>query len=476
MTLIVSEAVCMGAHTQQTTISVYGSIEHIFYAFRIDEPPLIHDMWEKDKPKMNIRSPKNYTYFSLNTMVGVGAKGKNNIKSVHIRFVLLPMRHCLSEPEVVSIKPTNISRTVGEIKEMQRYENERSAGGGVKASGGYGSTIAGITGGIDARVRKQFLSSKIKESTLPNELLIANASGTANRAIWEFYRGDGIEAIGQYNLEIIFRLPDCPPYGEKFCYCVDWNIEVNGRKLLDHKVELENKRWNASFNCKKLMHHMNENDILELIDHMKKNNKEELIEHKTGEHKTHTVSWQTVEVEPTNENTDRLETLKELIEEDDPHIDKRLLRPLMLLASSKEKQQSMKLNPSTTSWTTKIKDIEACPSLVVEATVLSDPKEIIKQRNSNPDQTYAITYVLLGDETGLTVLIEQANKESSKLNLLKKSDSVTVIGAQRNDVCYRDLGGLQPILKYRQTDLYVTECTHIESSKDKIGAAVSATS
>jgi hypothetical protein len=148
----------------------------------------------------------------------------------------------------------------------------------------------------------------------------------------------------------------------------------------------------------------------------------------------------------------------------------------MLLASSKEKQQSMKLNPSPTSWTTKIKDIEACPSLVVEARVLSDPKEIIKQRKSNPDQTYAITYVLLGDETGLTVLIEQANKESSKLNLLKKSDSVTVIGAQRNDVCYRDLGGLQPILKYRQTDLYVTECTHIESSKDKIGAAVSATS
>jgi hypothetical protein len=167
------------------------------------------------KPERQPSSPKDCTYFSLNTMVGVGAKGQNNIKSVHIRFVLMPMEDDLPAPEVVSIHPTNISKPVGWITETQRYENEWSTGGGVKASGGYGSMFAGFRGVIGAGFRKGFSSSKIKESNLPNELLIANASGTANRAIWEFYRGDGIEAIRQYNLEIIFRLKNKSPSAEK---------------------------------------------------------------------------------------------------------------------------------------------------------------------------------------------------------------------------------------------------------------------
>src|SRR4051794_3981557 len=99
--------------------SVYGSIEHIFYAFKTDEPQMIPDMWDKGKPLMQISSPEGSTYFSLDTMVGVVAKGQNNIRSVHIRFVLMPMQEHLPEPEVVSITPTNISRTVGEIREMQ---------------------------------------------------------------------------------------------------------------------------------------------------------------------------------------------------------------------------------------------------------------------------------------------------------------------------------------------------------------------
>ena len=119
--------------------------------------------------------------------------------------------------------------------------------------------------GADAGFRKQFSSSKIKESTLPNELLIANASGTANRAIWEFYQGDGIEAIGQYNLQIIFRLRSEPPYGKECSYCVDWNIEVNRRKLWDHKAELENSKWNVTFNGRRLMYH-------ERVRQTKKNN------------------------------------------------------------------------------------------------------------------------------------------------------------------------------------------------------------
>jgi hypothetical protein len=98
--------------------------------------------------------------------------------------------------------------------------------------------------------------------------------------------------------------------------------------------------------------------------------------------------------------------------------------------------------------------------------VLSDPREIKNQKNPNPDPADSITYLLLGDETGLTVLIEQTPKESSKLNPLKKGERVRVIGAKRREVSYRDLEDLQPILKYRQTDLYVDECTCIKNSKD----------
>ena len=124
-------------------------------------------------------------------MVGVGAKGQNNIKSVHIRFVLITYgRKAYQTTEVMQIIPTNISRPVGWIRERQKYENERNAGGGLKASGGYGSIVARFGAVFGAGFKKQSSSSKIKESTLPNELLIANASGTANRAIWEFYRGE----------------------------------------------------------------------------------------------------------------------------------------------------------------------------------------------------------------------------------------------------------------------------------------------
>ena len=199
-------------------------------------------------------------------MVGVGAKGQNNIKSVHIRFVLMPMEDGLPAAEVMSISPTNISKPVGWITERQKYENERSASGGVKASGGYGSIFARIGAVFGAGFRRQFSSSKIKESTLPNELLIANASGTANRAIWEFYRGDGIEAIGQYNLQIIFRLKNKPPSDEKkcdekiCCYYVNWNVEVNRRKLWDHKAELENGKWNVTVNGRRLMYNEKSND------------------------------------------------------------------------------------------------------------------------------------------------------------------------------------------------------------------------
>jgi hypothetical protein len=447
--------------------SVYGSIEHIFYAFKTDKLPLIPDMWDKDKPERHISNHIGCTYFSLNTMVGVGAKGQNNIKSVHIRFVLMPIYEGLPEPEVVSIIPTNISRKVGEIKEMQKYENERTAGGGVKATGGYGSIFARIGASIGAGFRKQFLSSKVKESTLPNELLIANASGTANRAIWEFYRGDGIEAIGQYNLQIIFRLRGSPPYKKRFCYCVDWNVEVNGRKLMDHTIERENNKWNVEVNGRKLMAHVDDrrkNQNQKQKKYQQKNDCGRVYYNIKLEIESSLLTKLKLLLRKRIANNDDIgKRIVKLIREDDPDIDKRLLRPLVLFDNSEGNQKPKGSYPYWHSWKKQIKRIECCETfVVVEATVLSNCMEINNVNNkkhSKHDKPENITYVLLGDDTGVIILID--NKNLGKLKKLKKDDKVRVIGAEGNKVYY-DIEGIEGILKYRDVDLYVKEYTWIE--------------
>jgi hypothetical protein len=335
---------------------------------------------------------------------------------------------------------------------MQKYENERSAGGGVKASGGYGSTVSRVGASIGAGFRKQFLSSKIKESTLPNEVLIANASGTTNRAIWEFYRGDGIEAIGQYNLKIIFRLRESPQYEERFCYCADWNVEVNGRKLMAHVDDTNTKQ-----------DHECENYV----------QKDGVRYYRTIEPKMKQSLLQKLFSRKRTEKQDSItKRIVKLIQEDDPDIDKRLLRPLILLESSDKPPQSKNLKPSPSSWKTKIKNIDSCPSLVVEATVLSNPKKIEIQGNCKRDTRYIVTYLLLGDDTGVIVLIDE---KLDKLNQCKMGDKVRVIGAEGKEVLYPDLGGVQRILKYRHTDLYVNKSTCIEKCEDKISTARSAT-
>jgi hypothetical protein len=455
--------------------SVYGSIEHTFYAFETDKPPLMPDMWDPKKPERQLSSPKDCPYFSLNTMVGVGAKGQNNIKSVHIRFVLMPMKDGLPAAEVISISPTNISKPVGWITETQKYENERSASGGVKASGGYSSIFARIGAAFGVGFRRQFSSSKIKESTLPNELLIANASGTANRAIWEFYRGDGIQAIGQYNLQIIFRLKNKPRCDEKkCCYCVDWNVEVNRRKLWDHKAELENSRWNVIFNGRQLMDFAKDKEekVFRTMQNYTIEN-EEKDEKKQKQYRKKFNKKYEKEIKQkrmTNDDIEKKieekieekigERLVELMLDDDHDMKKRLLRPLVLFCSSEADEQPKGSYPYLSSWKKQIKDIISCQSfVVVEAIVLSNPVQK-RKRNSKFDDLRDITYVLLGDETGVIVLIQDDEKFGNRLNNLKMDDRVRVTAAEGDKVLY-DIDGIGSILESREIDLYVKESTWV---------------
>ena len=48
------------------------------------------------------------------------------------------------------------------------------------------------------------------------------------------FRGDGIEDVGQYDLEIIFRVKKDMVEKideKKLRYCIDWNLEINGKNI-----------------------------------------------------------------------------------------------------------------------------------------------------------------------------------------------------------------------------------------------------
>ena len=99
---------------------LYGNIEHTFYGELLESPPVKPNVWSEIKSGEKCLRLKNYSYFVINTTVGVGHKGKRNeIDRVHIRYHLIPMKDNLHEPEVVSIYPNTISQTVGEITASQ---------------------------------------------------------------------------------------------------------------------------------------------------------------------------------------------------------------------------------------------------------------------------------------------------------------------------------------------------------------------
>jgi len=116
-----------------------------------------------------------------------------------------------------------------------------------------------IDANLSAKKTKKVLLSESTTYELDKNIQIANASGVGNIANWEFYHKQGAEAVGQYNLEIIFRtLVDIGSIKTReVYYCVDWNVEINGKKLVDHNIDLYNQKWNTVLNGRRLMYHIN---------------------------------------------------------------------------------------------------------------------------------------------------------------------------------------------------------------------------
>jgi hypothetical protein len=104
---------------------------------------------------------------------------------------------------VLSIYPHSISRPAGWINHYEQIRKELAIAlqGGMDASGQLGPLSPEARALATASKRVE----KTKDYSFQYHVVIANASGTGNRAM-EFYQEEGMAAIGQFNLEIFFRI------------------------------------------------------------------------------------------------------------------------------------------------------------------------------------------------------------------------------------------------------------------------------
>jgi hypothetical protein len=71
---------------------------------------------------------------------------------------------------------------------------------------------------------------------LPAYLKIITSYADGNTANWQFYQGHAEGWTGQYNLDVLFKTRLLSSYQKiDEAYYVDWNIEINGRELVDEK-------------------------------------------------------------------------------------------------------------------------------------------------------------------------------------------------------------------------------------------------
>jgi hypothetical protein len=234
---------------------IYCTIENIFYAYKIDEV----NVQSKEPDEVNVQSKEpalkidttRFTYFSIITRVGVGTKGNSNIKKLHVRLRIFPISKTFLEPEIVLISPTDQLRKVGLVQGYQ----ETDTGSNIGASGNINPTFNGIVSAtVQGAYSKKNLLVEKATYEYDEEVQIINASGVGSLANWEFYQCKGTKPVGQYNLQIFFRVPLRPEEVKegKRTYCIDWNVEVNTRKVIDHDWDLNNKEWNVEIDGQRL--------------------------------------------------------------------------------------------------------------------------------------------------------------------------------------------------------------------------------
>jgi hypothetical protein len=337
--------------------SVYGNIHQTFYAHSTDRIRLNVDMWkeqkesgkeqkesEKEKKESEVEEKwetvksNEYEYFRITTSVGVGAKGRNNIRRIHVRFRLIPMHEEIHDPEVLSIYPHSISRPAGWINYFEQIRKELEVA--LQARVDAGGQIGRLRSMFQAMTGKRV--EETRDYSLPYHVVIANASGTGNRAMWEFYQKEGMAAIGQFDLEIYFRIRSQDflrllhkkhrPSNAviRDLYCVDWNVEVNSERLVDHNIDKK-----SSFDMK-----VNGRLLMDKYQDFDNPNPKKLDD------KGYYAYWNVPVRDKTNEGprekrkATEKQILKWMCEEDPKAESQKMLRPLYLVFTSHEGSQT----------------------------------------------------------------------------------------------------------------------------------------
>jgi hypothetical protein len=131
----------------------YGFIERKFYAFWMKESPEMLDMWDSENRRTKYLLNYDYfDYYIINTMVGIGSKiDEETIKRIHIRFTIWPIMKKYMLPEIISIYPSYVSKTVGEVSIKRNTESQ--IGYGIRGNAGGGVNLSNAQGKLDAFIK-----------------------------------------------------------------------------------------------------------------------------------------------------------------------------------------------------------------------------------------------------------------------------------------------------------------------------------
>jgi hypothetical protein len=135
--------------------------------------------------------------------------------------------------EIKKIMPTDTTKEVGIVTVKENKTVDK--GGGVNAeikAGGDLKLLKWDIGG-ELKFKKQNESEAIATYSYPKQLLITRSSGVGNDAIWEFKQGEAFGWKGQYDFDIVFKIPKSSKeiQSDNPAFYVIFDVYINDKKI-----------------------------------------------------------------------------------------------------------------------------------------------------------------------------------------------------------------------------------------------------
>jgi hypothetical protein len=183
--------------------------------------------------------------FMILTKIGVSDYGSDSLKKIHIGMEFESKNTDYPKIEIVRILPTDSLKEVGMV--TVKENKIVNMGGGVNAQIKSATDLKFLNWDIggELKFKKQNDSEVLATYSYPKQLLITRSSGVGNDAIWEFKQGEVFGWKGQYDFNIVFRIPKLAEQirTDNPAYYVIFDILINGKKI---KFEPNGPLENAS--------------------------------------------------------------------------------------------------------------------------------------------------------------------------------------------------------------------------------------